>query len=111
MNRIKRDTLDKDDKNIDTVTQLRGLIKKAIKEGREAQLEKRGSEGNVRQPPKRKLTESDLRRHQEDTKSSMNRRTSLRAVFKVAGLKALGKIAFENNWLEVHTGNVKIVHF
>ena len=104
MNRIKRDSLDNDDKNIDTVTQLRLLIKKALKEGRNAQLEKRETVSNVRQSKNtesnsrsRKLTEGNVHRpkHQEQTEASM-RRTSLTAVFKIAGLKALGKLGFEN---------------
>ena len=83
MNRIKRDSLDEDDKNLDTITQLRSLIKKAIKESRDAHLER-----------KEKESESRVPKHREQTKASLQR-TSLTAVFKIAGLKALGKLAFE----------------
>ena len=38
MDRIRRDELEEDDKNIDTITQLRRLIQKALRESREAQM-------------------------------------------------------------------------
>ena len=63
MNKIRKDELAEDDKNLDTITQLRKLIKKALKESRDLQS-----------PPPREQKQSNMRR------------ASLTAVFKVPGL-------------------------
>ena len=64
MNRIRRDELDEDDKNLDTISELRKLIQKALRESRDAQI---GA------------------KHRVQRQASM-RRASLTAVFKL-GMK------------------------
>ena len=64
MNRIRRDELDEDDKNLDTISELRRLIQKALRESRDAQI---GA------------------KHRVQRQASM-RRASLTAVFKL-GMK------------------------